>query len=92
MTTAAEFSTWLTNAQPGDRCVYHVGFLMYDARGDKELHNIADAVWNAHTAGLARLIQKQLEPPVLKGPEEAKKLGVYEYRAIARQQVRKVLV
>jgi hypothetical protein len=91
MTTAAEFSNWLTNALPGDRCVYHVGFLMYDAKGDKELRAIANVVWNAHSAGLARLTQKQAEPPVIRGPTLTK-LGVYEYRATARQQARKAFL
>jgi hypothetical protein len=78
--TVDEFKTWARTAKPGDTCVYHDGYLAYDARGDSELTGLASVVLAAAQARLVHLTQKRIVAPEISGSVLARR-GTYEYRA-----------
>ncbi len=62
-----EFANWLGLAEPGDRCIYYVGFLMadrVDSRGAavSAVAELANAAATAQASGRVRLLQRRLGP------------------------------
>ena len=79
------FIHWLNRSRPGDRFIYHSGFLMIDrvnhvtVKGGMEFTMPREPVdsegasaWEAMSSGLVRLVQEKLGP------------GVYDYIAVRR--------
>ena len=76
------FWEWLARARPGDRFVYHRGFLIHDRETDRDLKRLAKEVLEAgppvelepysrrRGLGLVHLVQRRLGP------------GDYEYIAV----------
>lgn len=64
----SELTSWLARARPGDRVVYHQGFLVVDygptsSLQDRERHRldaVATAVRDAAVAGAVHLVQERL--------------------------------
>jgi hypothetical protein len=64
-----DLGAWLTNARPGDRFVYHHGFLVVDravnsplrARDRRRLDVLAKAALGAASAGVVHLLQQRLD-------------------------------
>lgn len=71
-----EFCVWIGNATPGDRAVYHRGFLMIDieepSRMGFALKKLQKRAHLASRLGLIHLLQRRLAD------------GVFEYIAVAR--------
>jgi len=65
--TEIEFCAWLGQATPGDRLVYHRGFLGIDATATTvpeeerlQLETLATAAYRAFEAGFVDLVQRRL--------------------------------
>lgn len=62
ISTTEQFYDWLKFANPGDRVVYHTGYLAADRLKKEEFLNdsinyMAIAVWNAYERGKVTLFQ-----------------------------------
>lgn len=55
-----EFLGWLRFARPGERCVYHIGWLMEDRHNNEELDRLAWEAWEAHERGQVFLMQQRV--------------------------------
>ncbi len=67
---SAEFTEWLSNAQPGDRAMYYIDFLCRDRVLAPNLDHFAETVMRACEQGLVHLAQRRLD------------LKMYSYYAI----------
>jgi hypothetical protein len=52
----------LPDLKPGERCVYHVGFLAIDRVEDIALHRLSEAFLELSEKGLVYLFQRKLGP------------------------------
>jgi hypothetical protein len=79
---ADDLRAWLRTARPGDRFVYHRGFLVVDRgansplreRERRRLDALATAALAAASAGLVHLLQKRLN------------VGTFDYLAVKARQ------
>jgi hypothetical protein len=79
---ADDLRAWLRTARPGDRFIYHQGFLVVDRgamsslreRERRRLDALATAVRTAASAGLVHLLQKRLD------------VGTFDYLAVRARQ------
>jgi hypothetical protein len=68
ITCRSELTAWLGRARPGDRVVYHQGFLVVDCGSSASLHkrerrrlgDLATAVRAAAASGVIHLVQERL--------------------------------
>lgn len=67
--TDIAFCAWVAQAEPGDRLVYHTGFLAldtfklftrFDERSRKDLIDLAGRAFRAFELGLVHLVQERL--------------------------------
>ena len=84
--TEAALCAWVGSASPGDRLVYHRGYLAIDTGPDsrtvtparrRELRALADRAWKLAEEGLIHLVQHR------------ESIGNYSYIAVVRRRPRR---
>jgi hypothetical protein len=58
--TLVQFGGWLAIAQPGDRALYHTGFLARDRQDSDRLDEFADHVALLSDSGMVSLIRRRV--------------------------------